>query len=283
VKLSGYFALYSIILQLSILNISPTAHAETLLLVADEWCPYNCDPDSANPGFMVEITQRVFQKEGHTVKYLSMPWSRAVTTVRSGLAHGLIGVNSEETPDLIYPEIEQGLSIMAFYTRKEIAWFYTGLKSLDLVTIGAIKHYSYGEPVDQYIKDHSHNSSKVELLSTNGALKLNIKKLLAGRITVIPEDRWVFRHVVGSFPQAHRLKEVGVISRKPHFIAFSPKLVNANLYARILTEGTQQLREQGALKKILKKYDMKDWRPDQPSIPPKKIKPSASFQPSRRK
>ena len=43
--------------------------AKTVVLVADEWCPYNCAPNSDKPGYVVEIAELVFAEAGHTVIY----------------------------------------------------------------------------------------------------------------------------------------------------------------------------------------------------------------------
>ena len=83
-----------------------TAQAETIILVADTWCPYNCDPGSKYPGFMVEIAQRVFSAAGHQVVYQVEPWNRAVLSVQSGRFQGLIGV----TPNILQ-RLEQPLQL----------------------------------------------------------------------------------------------------------------------------------------------------------------------------
>jgi len=46
-----------IALLLSLFLISP-AIADTITIRADVWCPYNCEPDSEKPGYMIEIVQK---------------------------------------------------------------------------------------------------------------------------------------------------------------------------------------------------------------------------------
>jgi len=49
-------------------------HGATVSLRADFWCPFNCEPDAARPGFMVEIAPYALgSKYGHTVDYQIMP------------------------------------------------------------------------------------------------------------------------------------------------------------------------------------------------------------------
>ena len=64
--------------------VMPRAHAEQILIAADRWCPFNCEPGPELPGFMVEVAQRVFAKQGYDVKYIEMNWSRAIQEARKG-------------------------------------------------------------------------------------------------------------------------------------------------------------------------------------------------------
>ncbi len=43
--------------------------ADTITIAADNWCPMNCEPESKEPGFMVEIAQSILAKAGHKVVY----------------------------------------------------------------------------------------------------------------------------------------------------------------------------------------------------------------------
>ena len=37
------------------------ATAETVTLRADVWCPFNCEPDAASPGYMIEIAKAALE------------------------------------------------------------------------------------------------------------------------------------------------------------------------------------------------------------------------------
>ncbi len=63
--------------------MSAPARAETLLIVADPWCPYNCAPDSTKPGMIVEIVKKAFERHGISVTYETLPWTRAVEETRA--------------------------------------------------------------------------------------------------------------------------------------------------------------------------------------------------------
>ena len=38
-----------------------TARADEVVLLADAWCPYNCEPGSDTPGFMIEIARELLR------------------------------------------------------------------------------------------------------------------------------------------------------------------------------------------------------------------------------
>lgn len=63
----------SMIVALTALHDHSVAYADVITLVADEWCPYNCTPDTDHPGFMIEIAQYAFEHAGHTIVYTTIP------------------------------------------------------------------------------------------------------------------------------------------------------------------------------------------------------------------
>ncbi len=73
-----------IILFLSLSFIPSGVVAETITLIADEWCPYNCDPESDYPGYIVEIANAIYKVAGYQVQYQNVPWSRALKAVTEG-------------------------------------------------------------------------------------------------------------------------------------------------------------------------------------------------------
>lgn len=79
-----------LILWLAI-SLSSISAADTIILVADKWCPYNCTPETERPGFLVEIARRAFELAGHKLEYRLMPWKRAVTEAKRGNVNGIIG------------------------------------------------------------------------------------------------------------------------------------------------------------------------------------------------
>jgi polar amino acid transport system substrate-binding protein len=246
-----------ILFQLS--TLISFAYAEEIVLVADEWCPYNCKSDSKLPGFMVEIANYAFDKKGHTVKYITMSWSRAIHGTRDGQYDGIIGTGKDETPDFIFTDIELGLALHTFYVKKGNQWKYNGLSSLENLTLGVIKHYSHGTLYDDYIKPNEYNSKRIQTINQDRGLGLNILKLINNRIDTLIEDRTAFQYHLYSTNTSNNFSEAGVYGEEKVYIAFSPKLINSKIYAEILTDGMNELRNSGKLAHILNKYGVSEW------------------------
>lgn len=244
-----------------VLAIHPVslALADDILLAADPWCPYNCDGQEEHSGFMVDIARAVFEKNGYRIIYVTVPWARAIHGTRTGQYDGIVGAGRNETPDFVFPDIEQGLASHTFYVKKGNAWRYDGPASLDQVTLGVIRHYSYGLLFDTYIQQHKNDPARVQVISGESGLALNVRKLVANRIDVLIEDRSVFQYFLHQTGLSDEFDPAGIAGLEPVYIAFSPNLADAPRYADLLTRGMIALRQSGALSDILKTYGLEDW------------------------
>lgn len=249
------------LLILLFLAIHPVslALADDILLAADPWSPYNCGSEEEQSGFMVDIAREVFEKNGHRVIYVTVPWARAIYGTRIGQYDGIIGAGMTETPDFVFPDVEQGLACHTFYVKKGTPWRYDGPASLDHVTLGVIRNYSYGTLFDTYIRQYQSDPAKVQVISGETGLELNVRKLVTNRIDVLIEDRLVFQHYLHKTGIPDEFDEAGTADTEKIYIAFSPELENALRYADMLTRGMKELRKSGVLSEILKKYGLEDW------------------------
>ncbi len=238
-----------------------SVRAEQITLVADEWCPYNCVPGSSYQGFMIDIAEQIFNKQGITVNYLVIPWARAKLAVRIGHYHGIVGAGREEVPDFIFPKEPLGKAEHTFFTTDQspLSWEYEGLPSLKKITLGVIRGYSYGSLYEKYILKHRNNRDLIEIVSGESGLQQNIDKLQMGRIDMLIEDRTVFNYYLFQNKIKNTFSSRGLAFKEEVFIAFSPELQKSQQYADILSTGMQALRASGELARILKKYGLEDW------------------------
>lgn len=243
-------------------------YADTIIIAADQWCPYNCDPESDKPGFMVETAITIFREHGHEVRYVIRPWKRAQKEVMEGVIHGLIASTPQNSIglNLIYPRIEQARMSNCFFTLKDSSWNFDGANSLKKVKLGIIQGYHYGPEIQSYVDKNINNQGMIQNIAGENALERNIKKLIKKRVTTVLEDKSVFRYTANQLGVFDQLRFAGNDGTSPTFndlyIAFTPSAVNNHSkgYAKILANGMEQLRSKGNLSIILAKYGLKDWR-----------------------
>jgi polar amino acid transport system substrate-binding protein len=114
------------ILACAVLLAAAPVRAETITLVADEWCPYNCAPGDAKPGFLIEIARRIFEPAGFGVDYKIVPWARAIRDARAGRYTAIVGAIRSEAPDFVFPETAAFPSGTHAFVRAGSDWRYAG-------------------------------------------------------------------------------------------------------------------------------------------------------------
>jgi polar amino acid transport system substrate-binding protein len=238
--------------------------AKTLTLVADKWCPYNCDADSDKPGFMIEIAKQVFEPLGYKVVYMVMPWERAISETRRGNYNAIVAAGIDDAPDFIFPAYPVGYTSNLLYVRSDSTWKYTDINSLKNISLGVIDGYTYERSIDKYIAANSGNPSRIQSVSGDTALEQNFKKLELKRIDAYLENMYVAQKYIADNDLWGKFKVAGQLSGDTEnhylYIAFSPSVKGSGTYARILSDGVDSLRRSGRLRDILNKYNVVDWQ-----------------------
>ncbi len=260
--LAGIRGVCGVVMMVSLMAFSGLVHADTIVVRADSWPPYNGDPASAEPGYVVEILKAVFQPLGHTIDYQTMPWTRAVADMMEGKADAIIGASISDAPEALYPAESMGVVRNAFFVKKGTAWTYAGPDSLKAIKLAVIDGYPYDDDgvVDKYIKAGA--DPEVQVMTGDGSLERNIKKLQAGRVDALVENELVLVATLkGLGIDSQEIVNAGKADEpKDLFLAFTPKKETTQKYAQIWDEGIKKLRASGELKKILDRYSVTDWR-----------------------
>lgn len=249
-------------LILSIFSTLNITFADTIKLAADTWYPFNGDPNSSKPGYLIEVAKAIFERRGHTVEYRVTPWTQAIEDARKGYIDGIIGPEKTDAPDFIFPSEPLGKIRDAFFVKAESSWTFTGIPSLSNQRLGYIIDYSYNDEVDKYIRENSGNPRLVQGISENRGVNRNIVKMLLGRLDVVIEVPEVFWGTVEQMSlKQDKFKEVGREEQHTEvFIAFSPSSKRSAQYARTLSYGINLMRKNGKLKEILDRYGISDWK-----------------------
>lgn len=250
-----------VLVSLLTLIVVAYAGADTITLVADRWCPLNCIPKSDEPGYVVELARKIFERSGHSIDYILFPWKRAILMTREGQFNGIIGAMREEAEDFIFPSEDVGLRASDFFVRKGNPWRFENIDSLKKVRLGAILDYSYSMELDAYIRD---NPNKVDVISGDDAIQKSLKKLAAGRIDVFLDQRDVITFTAGKLGLSDQIEFAGSNNLfDPIYIAFSPANPKSAEYAAILARGIRDFRDSGELAKIMARYGLIDWKVNQ--------------------
>lgn len=243
-----------VVAALAVLLSVATARAETITLVADQWCPYNCTPGDERPGFLIEIARKVFAEQGFTVDYAVVPWARAIRDARAGRYDAIVGAIRSEAPDFLYPDGSGFRAGTQAFVKAGSAWTYTGPASLEDQTLGVILDYSYGAATDAYVARHRGDEKRVQTTTGEDALERNVAKLLQGRVSVVLEDPAVMRFFLDRTRQAAAVVPAGALDSTEVFIAFGPNGARAAENARLLSDGMRRMRASGELARILARY-----------------------------
>lgn len=249
-------------LILLILFINSFLQAETITLIADEWCPYNCSTKSKNQGYLIDIAREVFEKKGYTVEYIIAPsWEKAMEDVREGNYNGALGAFKSDTPDFIFPKESLGSSNMVMVTNKDLDWRYKDTSSFENIILSHIVGITLNnKDIDNYIKKYQDDPTRIKKISGNNALVYDIKRIKYKKIDLFFEDEYVVKYYSNINQKKSNLKIAAIASTTDVYISFSPKLKSSKKYAKILSDGLIELRKNGKLKKILKKYGLSDWK-----------------------
>lgn len=230
---------------------------EAIRLRADAWCPYNCAPDADKPGYMVEIARVLFTDGG--VDYQLMPWTRAVEEAREGKVDAVAGATAEDAAGLSFGKQALGASQTVIITRRGDPWRYAGPASLAGRKLAAVRDYSYGDELDAYIKAHEKDGGRLELVSGDDVTDQNLKKLLAGRVDAVVEDRNVAEFALVAQGMEGLVEQQPVGPAEPLYLAFAPGPAGIERAAK-LDAGIQALRQSGELGRILARYGLSDWQ-----------------------
>lgn len=228
---------------------------------ADNWYPYNGKPSDAKPGYVIEVLKAVYEPKGFKVDYQVMPWKRAISDGEKGEHNAIIGAIKADAPTFIFPEEPAATSDTTFFVKKNTKWKYAGVESFAGKRLGVVASYSYGDPLDAYIKANGANPALINESSGDAATEQGIKKLQAGRLDIYVETSNVFWAQVDKLSISRDDFVAGGMMAEPDplFVAFSPAKSESKEYAIIFTEGIRSLRKSGELAKILAKYGVSDW------------------------
>jgi polar amino acid transport system substrate-binding protein len=248
------------LLSLMLLLAVGRANAERLEVVADVWCPFNCQPDAPLPGYVVELLKAAFPDD--SIEYRVLPWKRAILQTRNGLSSAAIAATQSMAEEAHLPIGQEpiGYSYDCLYVAAGSPVKYQGraddLSSLNRV--GIALGYEYAEGLGEWLARPS-NKAKVISESGDEPAARNLRKLSRGNLDGMIEDRSVMNYLLLNAEFSGRVVSAGCNQSLALYVAFAPQQGKGAERAAQFDRGIVALRQSGDLARILAKYGLQDW------------------------
>ena len=252
-----------IFLILLLFPLAPKASSETLTFGYSEACPHMC-PNDENKGFTADITKEVLEKFGHKVKFVAQPWGRAVKNANEGKLTGIICTGKEESPLLVYPELEHGLQDDCFYGRKEDNWQPKGPFSFESRKTIIFKGWVYEKEYKEKFGLKKYFEIFREFSLDNNYIPRGLELVTQNRIDAFWNDATVYTYFIKQNnleEKTKNIKQLGCIRQQKLYMGISPKFKKlAKKLTKQFDAGMKELRQSGGVEKIMAKYGLRDWR-----------------------
>lgn len=232
---------------------------KTLVLAGDYWCPYNCNPDSDLPGYMVELIRRALYIYRIDIEYRLMSWGKAIEEVEAGRIDGIIWVSDVKGRKMLSTKLPLKYSTTSAFTRADTKWVYDGLNSLRGKKLGIIVDYLTDEAISNYVGIHYPINPGIFVVEDGeNAVIESIANLIDGDSDVYIEDQRVVEQYITENGLEPYIKNAGRVgkAKMPVYIAFSSKLPLVEKYIKYLEEGLASLKATGEYDDLRAKYNM---------------------------
>jgi polar amino acid transport system substrate-binding protein len=253
-------------LLVGLVVIGPSLKAETLKVALIDYPPFESDPAKTGGrwGYMPEVIDEIFGKQGIEVQFEFVPWLRAVRETETGGFDALPLVNSGHSKVLILSKEKSAILKQFFYVKKGNPWRFTGVRSLESIVVGSVLGYDYttfSKDYQDYLKAHWDDPRRVVYTTGETASADLFRRILSGRVTTFNEDQTYFRYLMtqGDIGKEEDFEVGGTLGENSQFMGFSPARTTSAHYADLFDQGIRELRKSGRLKAILDSYGIADW------------------------
>jgi len=167
-----------------VLSWLPSVFAADIKVVTEEYPPYNFTADNKITGCSTEIVQEMLKRAGITYSLNAYPWVRTYKLAQEEPNVLIYSIGRNEKREMLFKWVD----VVAPYD----VYFFK-LKSRSDVQVGKLedaKKYKIGAVRDdvraQYLEKNGFDTAAMDLVPNDIP---SIKKLMAGRIDLIPIDK----------------------------------------------------------------------------------------------
>lgn len=219
---------------------------EEVVIANGEWPPYQSRtlPDY---GLASKIVTEAFAQRGVAVRYVFIPWQRAVREAREGRIDGLMvwSDNPDEHADFRFSDpIFDSRPTIFFRRGKERRWSQPS--ELAPLTLGAVRGYDYCQDFVKAERDHL---IRVDRAATEEAA---FSMLAANRVDAVIADQRVARYLMSTLPDpAAIVADRSPICSNPLGLVLSNRAPDGAGLMDRFNAGLAELRRSGRLDQIL--------------------------------
>lgn len=241
------------VIWLSCLLFSLQSQAqETLRITVGEWSPY-LSKELPHNGFLARIITEAFAYEDIAVQWHFFPWSRAMLYAKRGKAEASAVWRHSDERDRHFVYSDSILtSANVFFHLKKRSFDWDNIHQLKGLTIGTTTSYSYGSTFDKAAADGLFN------IDTTPSELQNFKKLLRGKIDLLPSNKFVGHQILMEQLGAQQAKRLTYhpkyIQPKTLHLLFSRVTGNSKYFSKRFNAGLKKLRISGKYKQYMNLY-----------------------------
>ncbi|MBR9805292.1 amino acid ABC transporter substrate-binding protein, partial [bacterium] len=219
------------------------------------WCPYNGEPNSQKPGYLIELMEVVFHPLGYSIDYQLVPWQRALDLTAEGKTDAAVGAVQGNHGNTIIGNESLGSDETVFVVKEEKSFTYEGINSLSPLRLGFISNYTYDNngPIDQYLHDRLATGDNIITVHNSKPLKSLFLMLNADRIDAFPENKYVAEFMAMNTSQAEEYQFISSNSGDDVFVAFSPTTRGKQL-CKMLDQAVARMKRDGSLAALQARY-----------------------------
>jgi polar amino acid transport system substrate-binding protein len=234
------------------LTFGASAHAADFTIAALKGWPPFSGKELPNKGFSNDVTQTALERMGHSATIRVMPWARALEMTKRGKFEVLPSVwySDERAKKLKFTDPIASNRIV-FIKNKNDTFEFDGVESLTGKSVGIVQDYDYS---DKFLSAENFERQKAN------SLKINLRKLLGGRVDLTLGDEFVAKYAMNK-NMPDRADQVayteGALSEKDLHVTFSRKLDNVDNLVKNFNQELEAMREDGTYDDILERHKLK--------------------------
>jgi len=219
------------------------ANAQNIELVTVEYPPYY-GKDLKNGGFITETIVAAFKQAGYDVSPKFLPWQRALDGTKAGKYSAIYTMWYRE-------DREEWFAFSDPLTPTEIGFMKLVGKDITFNSYADLKSYKIG-----VVRGYSNPAGFAEAGLTTEEVsedKLNIAKLLRGRVDLVLIDKITGQHILNT-EQADRKHEVEWLTSvevDPQHVAFSKKVPGHEKLLSDFNRGLKAITDDGKIQEIM--------------------------------